>query len=57
MRRSPSHPPLLSLPLSSRRIEMYGNILIIGLVASVTARVGYYAVYGKPGGADPLPRL
>lgn len=36
---------------------MYTNILIIGLVASVTARVGYYAVNGKPSGADPLPRL
>lgn len=47
----------LPFPPPPRRIEMYTNIIIIGLVASITARVGYYAVNGKPGGADPLPRL
>ncbi|KAK1857940.1 hypothetical protein I4F81_000554 [Pyropia yezoensis] len=64
--RLPFEKPLFDSPLLDRareetktahKIEMYTNILIIGLVASVTARVGYYAVNGKPSGADPLPRL
>jgi len=45
------------LPVVPPRLEMYTNVLIIGLVASITAQVGYFAVNGKPGGADPLPRL
>lgn len=64
--RLPFEKPLFDSPLldqareetkTAHRIEMYTNIIIIGLVASITARVGYYAVNGKPGGADPLPRL
>ncbi|OSX68967.1 hypothetical protein BU14_2027s0001 [Porphyra umbilicalis] len=64
--RLPFEKPMFDSPLldkareearSIHKLEMYTNVLIIGLVASITAQVGYFAVNGKPGGADPLPRL
>lgn len=38
------------------RMKFYLDIASILVTASVVARVGYYVVYGKEGGAGPLPR-
>lgn len=38
------------------RIEFYGNLAVIAAGLSVVAKVGYYIVHGKEGGAGPLPR-
>lgn len=38
-----------------KQIRFYGDLLIIAIGTSLVARVGYYMVYGKKGGAGPLP--
>ncbi|CDF36831.1 unnamed protein product [Chondrus crispus] len=41
---------------SNKKLEFYGNIAVIAVGISVLARVGYYIVYGKEGGAQAVPR-
>ena len=38
------------------RLEFYGNVAVVLVGISAVARLGYYVVYGKEGGAKPLPR-
>lgn len=39
------------------RIEFYGDLLVIAVATTVVGRVGYYCIYGKPGGAAALPKI
>lgn len=38
------------------RVEFYGNLAVVLAGVSALARIGYYVVYGKEGGALPLPK-
>jgi hypothetical protein len=37
-------------------LEFYGDVAVIVVGASLIARLGYYCIYGKEGGAAALPK-
>jgi hypothetical protein len=36
-------------------MELCSDLVVIAVATSVVARIGYYCVYGKKGGAKALP--